>query len=43
LSQYGIDVPPPDQLWIADAAESRATRDKWIPEWDQIYRARKPR
>jgi iron(III) transport system substrate-binding protein len=43
LSQFGIEVPPTDRLWIADAAESQAKRDKWIPEWDQIYRVRKVR
>jgi iron(III) transport system substrate-binding protein len=43
LSQYGIDVPPADRLWMADPADSRALRDRWVIEWDQIYRAKKGR
>ena len=43
LSRYGIDVPPADRLWMADPANSRALRDKWVVEWDQVYRGKKGR
>jgi iron(III) transport system substrate-binding protein len=40
LSKYGIEVPPADRLWNADPKDMRELRDKWIAEWDQIYRRR---
>jgi iron(III) transport system substrate-binding protein len=43
LSQYGIELPSFDRLWMAPPDESRALRDKWVVEWDQIYRAKKGR
>jgi iron(III) transport system substrate-binding protein len=39
LSKYGITLPPADKLWMADQKESDELREKWIPEWDKIFRA----
>lgn len=40
LSQYGIEVPPASVLWTANPKDSAELRDKWVAEWDTIYRRR---
>ncbi len=43
LAEYGLTLPPPEKLWIADQQEADALHDQWFTEWDEIYRTRRGR
>jgi iron(III) transport system substrate-binding protein len=38
LSEYGIDLPSSDRLWLASREDWINLKDTWLPEWDKALR-----
>lgn len=38
LTEYGIELPSADRLWLASQEDWINLKDKWLPEWDQALR-----